>query len=237
MTTGVALLPELAYLPEVFVLPSARSAIRRRAREVAEELRAGGARVPTDPGDEGRTSAETAAWLAGEGCNRVLVFGEPRDEYVARALAAALRTCSIEPELDLATNAAGDPLVEVTDDVRVLDLPPSPPRDVALDALCREVRAGADELGPERIRLRFPDLRRQPPERAGGAPWGIRLGLDDPEWRDALTAILETALPCHAGTWRVLRGWFDLGVSPLEEMYAGNSLVDRNADLLVNIVP
>ncbi len=106
-------------------------------------------------------------------------------------------------------------------------------------------------FGPARVRLAVDRVSLTTDARCGGAPWAARLRLDG---GSTLSRVLA-GVPGHAPTDTLTdatRGeptraqrrqlaaalaWQALGVDPLEEIYAGNALPDRNAAMLVNIVP
>jgi hypothetical protein len=71
----------------------------------------------------------------------------------------------------------------------------------------------------------------------GGAAWAFRHGLDRPAIRELLQQIVTQYFPAQLPLFRALCGVYEVGADPLEEMYAGNSLKDRNAELIELIVP
>ncbi|MBU0754547.1 MAG: hypothetical protein KJ645_05375, partial [Planctomycetes bacterium] len=94
-----------------------------------------------------------------------------------------------------------------------------------------------EELYPRacRIWIEKPGLSAGTP--CGGAPWSARYGLDHPAFREFLTEIVAHYFPFHLPCLNWLCGLVKVGADPLEEMYAGNGLPDRNAELIENIVP
>ena len=70
-----------------------------------------------------------------------------------------------------------------------------------------------------------------------GASWARTYRLHDPGWRALLPVLTARWRPDRLTLLGAALAWEALGIDPLLEMYAGNSLVDRNAELLVNIVP
>lgn len=91
--------------------------------------------------------------------------------------------------------------------------------------------------GPHRCRLvcAEPD----PLLEAGthGTAWAARYGIHRPPLRGALLELVRGCLPQWFGLLHTVIGLYEIGTDPLEEMYAGNSLPDRNAQLIENIVP
>jgi len=104
-----------------------------------------------------------------------------------------------------------------------------------LDELVAAASELAARLGAERVRLAF-EPRAGEPGRLGGAAWAARYGLEDARLRADLVELVDRALPQHLGLVHTALGYWEIGVDPLEEMYAGNALPDRNAELLANIV-
>jgi len=70
----------------------------------------------------------------------------------------------------------------------------------------------------------------------GGAQWAARYGFASPAFRDFLCALVAEFIPDQACQLNVVLGMYETGVDPIEEIYEGNALVDRNAELIVNIV-
>jgi hypothetical protein len=75
------------------------------------------------------------------------------------------------------------------------------------------------------------------PPACGGAAWAVRYGIDRPDLRDLIQRIVTRFFPAQLPLFRILCGIYEVGADPLEEMYAGNSLADRNAELIKLIVP
>jgi hypothetical protein len=69
-----------------------------------------------------------------------------------------------------------------------------------------------------------------------GASWAWRYGIDQPETRQLLIELCEECLPHHRHLLEAAIGYHEMCVDPLEEMYAGRGLIDRNAELIVNLV-
>lgn len=78
-----------------------------------------------------------------------------------------------------------------------------------------------------------------PPSRAerDGSPWAARLGLDRAAGREALRDRSARERPELAAWVEAVIGFQALGVHPLAEIYAGNGLLERNAEYLVNLAP
>lgn len=71
----------------------------------------------------------------------------------------------------------------------------------------------------------------------GGAEWGARLGLHHDAMKNFLQRLTVNCSPSWNNYLNVVNLYYALGEDPLEEMYASNSLPDRNAELIENIVP
>jgi hypothetical protein len=100
-------------------------------------------------------------------------------------------------------------------------------------ALCKEI---IREAGAHRFRLALEAGASQGPEKCGGAPWAIRYGLPSSWHRDFLRALVSEMLPEKASLLHTVIGFYEVGSDPLEEMYAGNGIADRNQELIENIV-
>ncbi|MFH1999820.1 MAG: hypothetical protein ABIK28_09070 [Planctomycetota bacterium] len=112
----------------------------------------------------------------------------------------------------------------------VCALPDDPAEAGITMDLCARI---AHSAGPERIRF----LSRPRGARCGGAEWAARYGLDTPYLRDFIDRLITRLFPHLRVYWNAVKLFYQLGEDPLEEMYAGNSLPDRNAELIENIVP
>lgn len=94
-----------------------------------------------------------------------------------------------------------------------------------------------EQTGPERFRL-SPASQHAPPSRAtGGATWAPRYGLLSTAFRKFLSELLRRHFPERLALYHAVLGFLETGVDPLEEMYAGCGLLERNQELIENIVP
>jgi hypothetical protein len=100
--------------------------------------------------------------------------------------------------------------------------------------LCRQVVEG---VGPQRFRLILKASERLHETACGGAGWALRYGLQSPWHREFLVALTTTLLPNLFPLLNVVLGFYEVGSDPLEEMYAGCGIMERNAELIENIVP
>ncbi|MFO0982647.1 MAG: hypothetical protein U1E76_13095 [Planctomycetota bacterium] len=89
-----------------------------------------------------------------------------------------------------------------------------------------------DAVGPDSVRFVLPSIA-APAQ--GAALWAHRYGLHDAVARERLHAAVSRHLPLQLDWLETVLGFFQLGVSPLEEMFAGNSLVDRHQELMQNL--
>lgn len=69
-----------------------------------------------------------------------------------------------------------------------------------------------------------------------GSPLPPALHLGDDVWLDLITAWLHRHRPCALAEWLCLLHAHDSTVDPVEAVYAGLHLRDRNSELLVNIL-
>lgn len=92
-------------------------------------------------------------------------------------------------------------------------------------------------VGADRFRLVVARSGATGADAAAGADWAVRFGMDRPAVARFLEDLVSTQLPERAGLFFAARGFFEIGIDPFEEMYAGNALPDRNEELLRNIVP
>jgi hypothetical protein len=92
-------------------------------------------------------------------------------------------------------------------------------------------------VGAGRFRLALPRRLLGADARCGGAPWAARLGLERAELQRQLRVIAGFTRADQLPLLEAALEWQALGVDPLEELYAGRGLPERNADMLVNIVP
>lgn len=93
-----------------------------------------------------------------------------------------------------------------------------------------------ERTGVDRCRLVCATAHSLPQTRCGGAPWAVRYGIDHPSLRGALLELVSGCLPEWLGLLHTVIGLYETCADPLEEMYAGNGLADRNAELIENIV-
>ncbi len=91
--------------------------------------------------------------------------------------------------------------------------------------------------GARRFRLVGRDSLSSSVSACGGASWTSTYGLGHPSGLRLLTRLVKRYFPERRSYFHTLLGFAELGVDPLEEMYAGNCIADRNAELLENILP
>ncbi len=114
--------------------------------------------------------------------------------------------------------------------------PPSSPPERKERFLERLTRA-AKRSGESNLALLPPRRKRQGGPLPEGAPWAVAYGLENPETRSLLLEACAAAFPSRLGPLHAALGFYACRIDPLEEIYAGNHLADRNRDLIVNIVP
>ncbi len=94
-----------------------------------------------------------------------------------------------------------------------------------------------ERAGPHRCRLVCADPGPLLETGPHGPAWAARYGIHHPPLREALLELVRGCLPRWLSLLHTVIGLYEIGTDPLEEMYAGNSLADRNAQLIENIVP
>lgn len=228
---AVVLPPDLGLLCTLFAPDPRRAALEAElAAAVAAERGAGGA-VTFDAGESGECAAATAARLVRAGVVRAEVHGAPCDAVAADVLAAALSAAGIEvagPLLRAAPVLAPATAFRWLGDSGLA----APP-----EALERALAAAVAARGSAAVRL-LPRCSGEPGAFVrDGAAWGWRYGFDDAAARTFLAGAVERSLPRHRAELEYALILFQMAVDPLEEMYAGNGIADRNRELLVNIVP
>lgn len=70
-----------------------------------------------------------------------------------------------------------------------------------------------------------------------GAPWAAALGLDRPQRIQELEHKARELGPAAESWLAAVRGFARLGLHPLAEVYAGNDLVARGDEYLINLDP
>jgi hypothetical protein len=101
-------------------------------------------------------------------------------------------------------------------------------------ASCQSLIAAA---GPENFRLSIARTESAPRAGMKGAAWAARCGLHSGRFRDFLLELVSRHLPDRLGLLQAVLGFQAVCADPLEEMYGGCSLPDRNQSLIENIVP
>lgn len=94
-----------------------------------------------------------------------------------------------------------------------------------------------EQAGPGRFRLSLVSPHAPPSRAMGGATWAPRYGLLSGAFRKFLSQLLRRHFPEKLALYRTVLGFLETGVDPLEEMYAGCGLLERNRELIENIVP
>ena len=90
------------------------------------------------------------------------------------------------------------------------------------------------DRGGSAVRLLRPG---HPPSNSPFAPWRCRYGLHTESGRELLRAFVTRHRPDQLAWLDTVLGFARLGVSPQEEMFAGNGLLERNRELLSNVLP
>lgn len=121
------------------------------------------------------------------------------------------------------------------DGIIVVDWSSDPALIADPHGLAHMVKTIVHDANGRMVRLLEADFDRPLPDRRDGAPWAARYGIDRHETTQALIAIVEAAFPRMRDTLELCLGFASMSCDPLEEMYAGNGLWDKNADLLRNI--
>ncbi len=235
---GIALPPDFAYLPGWFP-PEPQH--RGLERWLSERAAVGG--HPADLGRAGHLAAESAENFAQNNVRRVQLYAGGHDGRGADVLEDALAARGIIVERRgrswewlhrgaLVRRLPDVQAIDVSEATGLLLLPADPPEGVELEALLDAARALVAKFGPARARIDFETPRPGPRGRVGGAPWAARYGLEQPGWRAVLTRLAARVFPQHVPMLQTAIGCFEAGIDPLEEMYAGNSVIERNAELL-----
>lgn len=94
----------------------------------------------------------------------------------------------------------------------------------------RIATAAAAHAGRFRLLPRAPRIL--PRTRGESTLWTVPYGMDRPAGRAFLRSLGKRLFPELLPWLRILAGFAETGVDPLEEMYAGNALPDRNEALL-----
>ena len=182
-----------------------------------------------DAGERGETAAETAARLAGAGVLGLRILAGPRDQRAARILhdACVQATSDVDVDVRMAAPPTGSAIV--------LRVPQANPRR-KLDGWLERCRTACAEHGSQNVRIAPARLTAVPPCPRRRSPLPADLGLEDPEWRSALLALVAECWPRSLPPFLASLGAHDLGANLLEDVYAGLGLRERNAELLANIV-
>lgn len=190
------------------------------------------------------TAPETARRLASQGMGRVRVHGGSNDSRACAVLVRALLRVGLRAEVQL---HAGDPGADLSS--QSADLARS--RGLHVLHIDETMRAGPQawpELakaceralqleGAQAVRLQIPTLRRVAEESGRRAsPLAESLGLQAGAWRDFLLELIATGWPLRQAAWVSLLQADALAINPIENVYAGQHLRDRNRDLMVNIL-
>jgi len=219
----ILLPPSFEYLPGLFLRDPFRSHLEKALKSVKD----------VEMGADGCTAPEVAARVRSRGWTSPLVLVGPRDRIGGRILQEALRQQGVEARIEAmgpiekgeAGSGSGEPGAP-----RVLNLPPSAGDLEPLENLDSFFRAG-------RVVLHFeeePCLTSPAPD---GAAWVRFYRLEDPAWREMLERIVVKWMPEKLSLLQCAVHFFHQGIDPLEEMYAGNNLADRNPELVANILP
>jgi hypothetical protein len=74
-----------------------------------------------------------------------------------------------------------------------------------------------------------------PEIRSPGSPWAVRYGLDRPEGVERLIHRAPIEFPSLLPWIFAVVNFAKIGVHPLAEVFAGNGILERNADYLENL--
>jgi hypothetical protein len=185
-----------------------------------------------DAGERGETASETAARLAGAGVLGLRILAGPRDQRAARILRDA---CAATLDIDIDVEVAAPTTAPATGSTIVLRVPQADSRG-ELDEWLERCRTACAKHGSQNVRIAPAPLTTVPPCPGRRSPLPKDLGLEDPEWRGALVALVAECWPRSMPPFLACLGAHDLGANQLEDVYAGLGLRERNAELLVNIV-
>ncbi len=90
--------------------------------------------------------------------------------------------------------------------------------------------------GEENTRLWF-DLEGMSPDHAPpGAEWALKYGLLDTESAAFLKEVVENCFRESLGIFHACLGFYISRIDPMEEIFIGNGIVERNLDLMANIL-
>lgn len=211
MVTRAVLVPPDLHL-------SAGVVVRDRLREgciaQAQRLRVAGAWV--DLGDRGETAQQTALRVREAGVGAVELLVPATHRRAARLLRDAL----LQIGLDVTETLVDRVEAGVAEELWFPRMP-----DSGWFAQWQPLMTlGYGPQAPERVA----------DERA--SPFSPAVHLGDDDWLDALTARVAILQPRAVAEWTTLRHAHDACVHPLEAIYAGLHLRERNAELLVNIL-
>ena len=122
--------------------------------------------------------------------------------------------------------------------IHAVSLPSSnPDGDIDTGLWLERCRHVIEKVGPGRFRLCGAETLPASKQGTASTIWACRYGLHDPRIRTSLLELVAGYLPGMLILLNTVIGFYEMCVDPLEEMYAGCSLPDRNACLIENIVP
>ena len=183
---------------------------------------------------EPETAAMTVHRLMTDDATLVIIHGCSNDMRACRVLQSELRRSGLTADIVIAQTCH--------DEARSADgiLGIEAARDGGKDALVAfdvALRACIQERGPDLVRMQTPTLCSQLAEQSVRAsPFPASLGLNNKAWRDLLLDLVAEFWPGKMAAWVSLLQADELGVNPIEAVYAGQHLRTRNRDLLVNIL-
>jgi hypothetical protein len=180
------------------------------------------------------TATATAHRLAKEGVSPIVIHGGRNDMRACRVLSAELARSGLRTRIELAQQQVDNtPLSH--HGICIVDVQSFEAQ--ALKKFADDCRRNVERFGPSKVLIRTPGLT-EPEEslgmRASPIPASSRLELRP--WRKLLTALVAECWSTRIAAWTSLLQADALAVNSIENVYAGQSLRDRNRDLLVNIL-
>lgn len=175
------------------------------------------------------SAAETVVRLQSTGAERVVLVRTPRDGRAAEILADQCRDAGLVVE-DLVTSLEG-----LVPGVARPATDESPSGYLLLEAGALADWSSASSGRPTLRQLVPTPLASLPahPDRRSPLPPGIPLEAI----RVALLRLVAENFPAAISRLHAVLAWHELGINGIEDQYAGLGLLERNAELLANLVP
>lgn len=185
---------------------------------LVEELRAS---QDFDCGTRGLSAEETARDFVAAGYGAVHIVGAQRDVPACKWLRAACEAAGLRATSELRSVEREAPAWQVS------------MRDVAPENWLVACQLACEQHGASKVRLAPPAGFE--PQELGHRPSPLSFALEN-RWRDALLEVVAACWPESYYRVLTLLGAHEFGVNPIEDMYRGFGLRERNAELLANIV-